>query len=247
MKKFIAYFDYLGFEKFIENNDLEYQKKILVNNFIDMESALGQGKLKNIHGGYVADFSDSKINCINFSDTVVFWTNDDSKESLLELIQVANEFNWRTINYSFPVRGSLVFGEIEYIDFKQVTNYQGLYNVNSVFGKGLVAAHLKAESQNWAGTVIDESIIKEIETKNYNIEKLLVPYSKKYKVPYKNNHLNKEEFVMCLVSDILDELAFESMRNNIKRNFAHHNKSVKHKDVQEKISNTIKFLESFLE
>jgi hypothetical protein len=48
MKKFIAYFDYLGFKQFIDNNDLEYQRKIVGNNFRDIESALGQGKSKNM-------------------------------------------------------------------------------------------------------------------------------------------------------------------------------------------------------
>lgn len=41
MKKFIAYFDYLGFKQFIDNNDLVYQRKIVGNNFPDIENALG--------------------------------------------------------------------------------------------------------------------------------------------------------------------------------------------------------------
>jgi hypothetical protein len=44
MNRFIAYFDYLGFKKFIENNTLDYQKRIVVNNFRDIENALAKGK-----------------------------------------------------------------------------------------------------------------------------------------------------------------------------------------------------------
>ena len=31
MEKFIAFFDYLGFKQFIDNNNLEYQSKIMGN------------------------------------------------------------------------------------------------------------------------------------------------------------------------------------------------------------------------
>ena len=102
MNCFIAYFDYLGFKEFIENNDLDYQKKIIGNNFRDLESALGQGKIKDVHHGVIADLSNSKINCINFSDTVVFWTNDDSNESLKELLDVSYKFNWQAVDFFFP-------------------------------------------------------------------------------------------------------------------------------------------------
>lgn len=144
MKKFIAYFDYLGFKQFIENNDLVYQKRIMGNNFRDIESALGQGKLIDATHGVTSDLSQHRINCINFSDTIVFWTNDDSDESLNEIIQVAYRFNWRATTFTFPARGSLLYGEIEYVDFKNKNNLGGVYNINSVFGKGLVEAHQKS-------------------------------------------------------------------------------------------------------
>lgn len=39
----MTYFDYLGFKKFTENSDLNYQRKIVGNNFRDIESTLGKG------------------------------------------------------------------------------------------------------------------------------------------------------------------------------------------------------------
>ena len=77
MKKFIAYFDYLGFKQFIENNDLSYQKSTVNMIFRDIESALSGGKTKDAPQGRIFDIAKSNINCINFSDTVVYWTNDD--------------------------------------------------------------------------------------------------------------------------------------------------------------------------
>lgn len=245
MKKFIAYFDYLGFKQFIENNSLEYQKRTIDKNFRDIQIALGQGKSKKVSHGVVADLSNSKINCINFSDTIVFWTNDDTKASLMEILKVAHEFNWKAINLFFPARGSIVYDEIEYVDFNQKNEAGGLYNVNSVFGKGLVRAHEKAEKQHWAGTVFDESFIDVLINRDYEIDVFLKPYAKRYKVPYKNRLELPDEYVMRIIKGQLDDEAYKHYGKRIRENFAKHNKSVDNDDVQQKIENTIQFLKSF--
>lgn len=248
MKRFIAYFDYLGFKDFIENNDLDYQKRIMGNNFRDMESALSSGQTKSMPSGrFISDISDSKINCINFSDTIVFWTNDDSEESLQELLQVSHKFNWQAIDFFFPARGSVVYGELEYIDYKQHNDGGGIYNINSVYGKGLVKAHLKAEGQNWAGTVLDESLIDELTNRGLEPEKYLEKYAKKYKVPYKNGVDLPEEFVYRIITGSLNDEALKNYKRGIEENFGNHKKSLDNPGVQEKLANTIKFLESFHE
>lgn len=245
MKKFIAYFDYLGFKDFIDNNDIDYQKKIMNILFTTIEGALAKDKHIETTYGIVHDFSKSRINCINFSDTVIFWSNDDSFESLEELLIVAHNFNWKSIDYFFPVRGSIVFDEIEYIDFRKL-NEGGLYNINSVFGKGLVNAHLKSENQNWAGTVIDESVVIEILKQGIEPDKYLSSYAIKYKVPYKIEPKNsQEEFVFWITKGIMNEEGFQNRKRDIEENFSAHNKKVDTKSVIEKIGNTIKFLEKF--
>lgn len=245
MKRFIAYFDYLGFKKFIEKNSLEDQIQGMNNNFRDMESALSPGGYIKTPQGVAADISKSKINCINFSDTVVFWTNDDSEESLAEILDVAFKFNWQSVDYFFPVRGALVYGEIVHVDFKSENSGGGMYNINSVFGKGLVRAHEKAESQHWAGSVIDNSFTEELERRGHNLDSYLNPYAKKYVVPYKDGLLNPEEYVLKLITGKLNDTAFENYSNGIKRNFASYNKPIDSKDVKEKIENTILYLKSF--
>lgn len=246
MNKFIAYFDYLGFKEFINNNNLDYQKRYMSHNFRDIESSLAKGNIKPAkQGGLIADLSESQINCINFSDTVVFWTNDDSDKSLIEILDVADRFNWQAILYNSPVRGSVVYGEIARADFQQKNSVGGTYNINSVFGKGLVQAHEKAEKQHWAGTVIDDSFINELFQRGYNPDIFLKPYAKKYKVPYKNHETTDEEFVMNIIGDSLDSTSFKNVSDDILRNFSDHNKSIESKDVQEKLSNTLKFLESY--
>lgn len=245
MNRFIAYFDYLGFKEFIENNDLAYQSRIIANNFRDMENALGQGKLKDIPQGVIADISNSQINCINFSDTVVFFTNDTSDTSLIEILEVAYKFNSQAINSCFPVRGALVHGEMVYVEYKEKNSGGGIYNINSVFGKGLVKAHLRAEQQHWAGTVIDESLTTEIAKRRYNIDEFLLPYAKKYKVPYKDGVKRAEEYVLNIIKGTLNSESLKNFDRGIRENFAQYNKSVADERVQQKISNTIQFLESY--
>ena len=246
MKKFIAYFDYLGFKQFIENNDLSYQKSTVNMIFRDIESALSGGKTKDAPQGRTFDIAKSNINCINFSDTVVYWTNDDSKDSLRSILEVSYRFNWQAIIFCFPVRGSLVYGEIEHRDYKSESDVGGLYNINSVYGKGLVKAHEKAEKQHWAGTVIDESFINKLTKKGYSVDKYLEPFAKKYKVPYKNGITLPEQFVMRIVEGNLDNMSFNNQKKNIIDNFSKHNKSANSQDVQEKINNTINYLSSFV-
>jgi hypothetical protein len=159
MKKFIAYFDYLGFKDFIEKNEVEYVNEIMNFNFRDIEYALGGNNTKFVQKRLVTDTHHSPINCLNFSDTVIFWTQDESPKSFKELLEVVYRFNNRCIHLSFPVRGALVYGEIMSVDFRQSNNNGSAYNINSVYGKGLVASYIKAESQNWAGTVIDQSVL----------------------------------------------------------------------------------------
>lgn len=42
MKKFIAYFDYLGYKQLVLNNDLEHLIRTNDQNYRDMETALSQ-------------------------------------------------------------------------------------------------------------------------------------------------------------------------------------------------------------
>ncbi len=245
-KNFIAYFDYLGYKSFIENNDLKEQARIMGNIFRDIENALGKGKLKDAPHGVIADLSNSKINCINFSDTIVFWTNDDSESSMFELLEVAYRFNWQCIDYFFPVRGSIVYDEIIHIGHKQESEAGGMYNINSVFGKGIVRAHGKAEYQNWAGSVMDNTFIEILLERGYDVDKILAPYAKKHMIPYKGGiKADYEEYALRLVNGNLNSKTLKNVSDGIRNNFGAYNKSVNNDSVQQKVENTLDFLKTF--
>jgi len=116
MKRYIAYFDYLGYKDFILNNESQHLEVRAGHILRDIEMALAQGKYQEPRNGIIlSDLSKSRINCLNVSDTVIFWTHDDSIESLEELMHVAYRFNWQEILFNMPVRGVVYFDEVELI------------------------------------------------------------------------------------------------------------------------------------
>lgn len=240
---YLAYFDYLGFKEFIENNDDEVLTRRMGHIFRDIERSLSQGKYQKPQNGMIlSDLSGSRVNCLNISDTVLFWTNECNNESLTELIKVAYEFNWMQILFNFPIRGSIVKGKIRMVSGKHKNTNGGSYSVECLYGKGLIKAHDKAESQNWAGTVIDKSIISDLETNIKGIE-FLTEYAIKYKVPYKTEMYLEEEYVLIIAKGIDNGTALKNTKESIARVFALDNKSTEPKSVQVKIENTLKFIE----
>jgi hypothetical protein len=213
------------------------------NIFRDIESALAKGKLKEARHGVIADLSEIKVNCINFSDTIIFWTNDVSKESLEELLYITHYFNWQANLYFFPVRGTLTIGELEGVDHSFKSELGGSYNLNSVFGKGLVEAHEITESQKWAGTVLNTSVVDFIQGNFKDPQTLLDLYTKNFAVPFKLGV--KEMQVFHFIKGELNDLAFDNCQKGIRENFARHKKSVTHSSVAEKLEKTIEFLSSY--
>lgn len=246
MELFIAYFDYLGFTAFIENNDLEAQKKTILHNLRDIEMALGKGKTEKTARGVISDISNVKINCINFSDTVVFFSKDNNTESLIEILEIATTFNRQAINYFFPVRGAIVYGDLAFFGYNKENQKGSVYNINSIFGKGLIKAYLKANAQNWAGSVIDESVLIELKRRGIDEEMFLNPYAKKYNVPTKTG-IAVNEFALNLTEGSLNNESLKNFEEGIRRNFSAYNKSISDISVQKKLNNTILFLKSYLQ
>jgi hypothetical protein len=236
---YLAYFDFMGFKEFIQNNEDETLMRRMGHIFRDIEICLGQGKYQEPNKGVIlADVSRSKLNCLNISDTVIVWTNECDLDSLKELINVAYEFNWREIGYNFPLRGTILKGKIKEVTGRQVNSEGGSYSVQCVYGKGIVDAHLKAEAQNWAGTVIDQSIIDDL--LNFEQIDFINKITTRYEVPYKTG--NTEEYVFKIKKTPLNDTALTNILRDIERIFSMDNKSIEDESVKLKIENTKKFI-----
>lgn len=246
MKRYIAYFDYLGYKDFIFNNDAAHLKIRAGHILRDIESALALGKYQKPENGIIlSDISKSRINCLNVSDTVIFWTHDDSIESLDELLIVANKFNWQQMRFNMPARGVIYFDEFEMLSGQRNNSVGAIYSANLIYGKGLASAHMKCESFSWAGCVIDETVVQQVKGK-IDVHTFFSQYAKLYKVPYTKPIDNTpEEYALTIVTGPLNEEAFKNFSNNIIATFKADNKSIEKPRVKEILDNTLKFLESF--
>jgi hypothetical protein len=245
MKTYIAYFDFLGYKQFILNNENEHIRRRIGHILRDLEYALGLGKHKEAQYGVIADISKSNLHCLNISDTIILWTKDDSIESLQELLDVCFIFNYREVRYNFPARGAIVYGEIDLISHFYESEQKGTYNINSVYGKGLVNAHLIAESLNLSGCIIDNSAIEKIkEFENWEV--LIEKYAVLYNVPHKDD-IFLDEFIFRLYENkTINEETFKNSSNGIESTFTADTKGMSER-AKELLNNTISFLKSFVE
>ncbi|WP_316840062.1 hypothetical protein [Pedobacter gandavensis] len=244
MKRFIGYFDLLGYKEFILNNDTAEVRRRLRHVLQTIESALGRGEREDVSDStYAADLKNSRIQCLNISDTIMFWTIDDSQASLTEFMDVCYKFNKEMNTYQFPVRGALVYEEIEIIKGAHNTLAGGMYNVNTMYGKGLINAHLKCENQMWAGTVMDKSLEDFIVSNGDS--SVLAPIAIKYMVPYKTPPADQiEEYALRLVSSSLNDVAFKNLCRDLDNIFKRDKKGMGG-TAPLKLANTLLYAEKF--
>jgi hypothetical protein len=244
MKHFIGYFDLLGYKKFILNNETTEARRRLGHVLRDIEASLGRGEYKGSNGGLLADLKKSTIKCLNISDTIIFWSQDNSEASLQEFLDVCFTLNWRLNTFNFPVRGALIYDELEMIIGNEVSEGGGMYNVNTIYGKGLVNAHEKCENQSWAGCVIDNSLTDFIGEYS-DLAALIDPIAVRYLVPYTKVVENQqEEYALRLVKGKLNEVAYVNVKKDIIDIFQRDNKGLNAR-AEVIMNNTIRFLDKF--
>ena len=240
---YLAYFDFMGFKQFILNNDDEILMRKMECIFRDIEFSLCKNNWQEPNNGNIlADLSKSKINCLNISDTILFWTNKCTQEELLELVEVAYSFNWREIGYNFPIRGSIVKGTIRVVSGKNDNENGGSYSVQCLFGKGLIDAYELAEAQEWAGSIIHQNVVKDLNLFDDG-KKFLKKNTTIYNVPFKNRKF-KEYSVLKLKQGKLNEIGLKNFLESIDNVFSMDNKTTDNENVQLKIRNTKEFLNS---
>lgn len=133
----ITCFDILGFKKKISGFERGFgcgHLDVFVQNFYRdlLDEQQRQGK-------YWPD----KVFTAWASDTFLFFTHDDSKDSFTCIASTTECFCWSVMPKSWPLRGAIGFGQL-YAD-----------KSNNVFlGSGLIDAYQYAEKQNWIGVIV---------------------------------------------------------------------------------------------
>jgi len=186
-KRFVAFFDILGFSSWVEN---EGSKKVFmyVRGFLNLmvRSSLPRS---TVHQDMSVDIQKSDIGYINFSDSIVFYSRNDSYHCLKAMLTVCGEFmNIVICGPSRMLRGAIAHGEF-YADPK----------ANAYVGKALIDAFHLEEDQDWLGLSLHDSVEavkyfrQALNEHNGYIVRSLVPLrSNSEKKPYCINWANKK-------------------------------------------------------
>ena len=133
-KKWVAYFDRLGFGNYSREHDL-------INVFCETCYWLTFAKQEG------SDFGD--VEFAWFSDTIIFYSTDDSPQSFLAVAGASRSFFDELLDFQIPVRGALAFGDF----YADKTN-------NLFLGKALVDACNYGEKFDWLGFVLHRSALE---------------------------------------------------------------------------------------
>ena len=180
-ERFVAFFDILGFSSWVESTG---SKEVFtyVRGFYNLmvRSSL-PGSIVN--QDMSVELHKSDIGYINFSDSIFFYSVDDSYQCLKTMLRVCGEFmNVVICGPSRMLRGAIAHGEF-YADPE----------ANAYVGKALIDAYRLEEEQDWLGLSLHESVEK---IKDFDkAKKEHKGYIVKPLVPLKNN---PTEFPLCI-------------------------------------------------
>jgi hypothetical protein len=146
-KRWLAYFDLLGFR-----NQIQSKGQIQVFGILS----------KSVENAMTRCPASSKISPVWFSDTFVFYSEDESANSFRWIDHVARWFAYFLIMADIPVRGALSCDDF-YAD--RATN---LY-----FGPALVEAYEYGEAQDWIGLLLTPSAVVQLDILGVPASKLL--------------------------------------------------------------------------
>lgn len=226
---FVAVCDILGFKDFISNNTIEE----IINIFEEFPEQLNHAvNLKDRGTGEPSLI----VNFNLFSDTIVLWTDNNSSESLSELILVTNNLFNYSMQIGLPLRGAISIGDISTNSFK--FNSKKINIVNSIIGCGLVNAYNIEGDQLWSGCVLDPMIYDLCDThiKNYLDCTYMKKNFLKYNVPRRSTGC--QEMIALNWVNVNDDCFDEK---TIMELFSSYNKDATADDVKTKIVNTLKF------
>lgn len=180
---YLAYFDILGFEHIVKELTSDKLDELYSRIMRDTQWAYADDGKQVSRVELHPVFLNSPIKAVNVSDSIVFFSRDDSEDSLVAMLKTISKFvSWLETHCAY--RGCLVVGSFNYLlgNVKNETE-EIAYNVSAIYGKALIDAYKKAESQEWVGCFLDESIVKHASANGFS-QNHFATYVE-YDVPFK--------------------------------------------------------------
>jgi hypothetical protein len=212
-KRFVAFFDLLGFSSWLEAEG-SAEVFTYVRGFLNlMIRASLPGSV--VHPDMSVTVKDSNMGFINFSDSIVFYSRDDSDACFDTMLRVCGEFmNGVITGPSRMLRGAISHGDF-YADPE----------ANAYVGQALVDAYRLENAQDWLSCSLHDSVIALPQfnraVKNYPnyIVPALVPLRGSSVIPYCLNWADHRQFNYLSFSarrglDDCEQRARKSLRGN---------------------------------
>lgn len=111
------------------------------------------------------------------SDTFLFFTHNDSKDSFVRVAETTKHFCWAVMSKNWPLRGAIGFGQL-YADKSN----------NVFFGSGLIDAYEYAQKQNWIGVVVTPKANSRLHELGVELQTWRAMY-REYDVPMKRKEI----------------------------------------------------------
>jgi hypothetical protein len=187
-KRFVAFFDILGFKDRVMRESHEKIYKDLAGiqvNEKKLEKVLENQAVKNI-------FNNSEIYVVKFSDSVVLFSKNDTIDNFILFLISARFLFYSFLKRNFLVKGGMAYGEISLDKENQ------LY-----FGQPIIDAFLLEEEVNYIGVVAHNSIdmFKQCIKANHKFYPLLTQLIFEGKSPLKSGlitHYNLDWFLLLI-------------------------------------------------
>jgi hypothetical protein len=253
---YVAMLDVLGFKDLVDHNSHEELLKIYERLSMTVNDGLSLYKfnqvVKDARMTVTPDLSNTIINSMTISDSIVLWTNDTSAQSFYDLLLTVRFILFYSMHAGIPLRGGIGHGPLSIITGKQESNAD---NQQITFiGKSIVKSYSIEQSQEWSGCIISKECMQlyQEELKAYlgmldNPNRMNTAvgvaglikrgFVCQYKAPRKKGEEATTEYVINWPSVTRQKISEKTVRNS----FAAHNKSTDHPKVQAIIQNTIDF------
>ena len=134
-KRFVAFLDIMGFKDRVARTP----HKELLDQLSDFITKVSR---------YIGQYDKNEIKLAQFSDSIVLFSNDDSRESLRIIANATREIMRTALSQDVPIplKGAIALGEITCDFSKQL-----------FFGQALIDAFLLEENTNYYGVLVHNS------------------------------------------------------------------------------------------
>lgn len=186
-ERYVGFFDIIGFKSWVA---IDGSKSVFeyIKGYLDMmikQSLPGA----IVNSDLSVEYEVKYVDYVFFSDSIVFYSKDNSYESLHSLITACNSFmNVFISGVSYLTRGGIAYGEF-YSDME----------TNSYVGQALIDAYILEENIDWLGVCFDKSIEQTAAFNKFKVEyphlifKSLTPLKSSNEYPYSINWADNEK------------------------------------------------------